>query len=827
MRTGESVNDREAAARPTTGSAPAPVAARPTVPTGRFVPTTGTLLTPRPEASGWIAALGIAIAFAAIVEWLSLIAPVPLGGDTGTWTALSYPFIFYPHPSEIVPFGYPPLMFPILGFFVQLGGGPLVGPRLYLGFVTILLGLSVYVLGRSVFRFRVSAVLAEALLFVTVPFDRLFFFGGYPTLLGLVFFNLSLAFGLRYLRARRPAHLLYFWLGFGATLLTHEFVGLSLVVTVAIAGFFLLLKRQLPASMFVSRAGAVGMAVAGLGIGGYYLGTRFFHIAQNNYLKTNVLGHLRFPLSAVLYPLHLQALGGVIGFQQIKTADGSFAIATAFSAIVFVTMLVLAWRRPRYLTPSVIVVASSVLAILAMAIGGWILSIYTDYRRFAYSLYLPFLLVGLLGYDTIFFWCSAPARAPGAPAARAPSAAVPIATAAPAARAPPRRSPRVRRRPATLVPTVAVCGLVVVLLAGGVFAYPGLVGYQKQYSGSLHSWQYVRAMEAIQQSGIPGSILSISGGATLHWTYAMTDRNVYAPTIVSGFIFKSGRVQDDQLAYFPFHYRTVVSNGIEFVGAPGSVPVYFDASPAYGALRLGTPTSIFNFVPDAFVVTLENGTSVPAWHLGAAVPATSYTNGTDPTLTFRYATPEYNLTVTSTVVPNGPVYVNVSAQAVPGSLLREVSAGLRSAVPALPRPQVSPGGGAFLWNVGVKNFLSVETEGTVASPGVATIPFGSSSQPSSVALRFSTTSASPYGSGSLNLSIVLLTPGANSLGSPLPAVITTPGVLAGWQTRFVLLNNITKAIQRGEEAYFIYEFGATILFRDSPWEVLLLPSPVV
>ncbi len=820
------MNDREAAARPPTRSA-SPPTARPTAPAGPFVPTTGTLLTPRPEASGWIAAFGIALTFAVIVEWLSLIAPVPLGGDTGTWTALSYPFILYPHPSEIVPFGYPPLMFPLLGFFVQLGGGPLVGPRLYLGFVTILLGLSVYVLGRSIFRLRVSAVLAEALLFVTVPFDRIFFFGGYPTILGLVFFNLSIAFGLRYLRAKRPAHLLYFWLGFGATLLTHEFVGLSLVVTLAIAGFFLLLKRQLPASMFVSRAGVVGMTVAGLGIAAYYLGTRFFRIAQNNYLKTNALGHLRFPLSPVLYPLHLQALGGVIGFHQIKTADGSFAVATAFVGIVFVTMLVLAWRRPRYLTPSVIVVASSILAIVAMAIGGWILSIYTDYRRFAYSLYLPFLLVGLLGYDRIFFWCSVPARAPGTPAARAASAAVPVATAARTARVPPRRSSRQRRRPATLVPTVAVCGLVIVLLAGGVFAYPGLVGFQHQYSGSLHSWQYVHAIEAIQQSGIPGSILSISGGATLHWTFAMSDRNVYAPTIVSGFIFKSGRVQDDQMAYFPFHYRTAVSNGVQFVGSPGSAPEFFDASPAYGALRFGTPTSIFNFDPYAFVVTLENGTSIPAWHVGEAVPATTYTNGTDPTLTFRYATPEYNLTVASTVVPSGPVFVNVSAQAVSGASLRDMSAGLRSAVPALPRPLVSQGGSAFVWNVGVKNFLSVETNGTVAPPGVASIPFGSSSQPTSVALRFSTTSSSPYGSSSLNLSIALRTPGANTLGSPLPAVITTPGILTGWETRFVLLNNITKALQRGEEAYFVYEFGATILFRESPWEVLLLPSPIV
>ena len=103
------------------------------------------------------------------MEYLYLIAPVPLGGDTETWTALSYPFIFYPHPSEIVHSGYPPGLFPLLGFFVLLGGGPLVGPRIYLGFAIVMLGLSTYVVGRSLFHFRISALLVEALLFATVP----------------------------------------------------------------------------------------------------------------------------------------------------------------------------------------------------------------------------------------------------------------------------------------------------------------------------------------------------------------------------------------------------------------------------------------------------------------------------------------------------------------------------------------------------------------------------------------------------------------------------------------------------------------------------------
>ncbi|MFZ3355125.1 MAG: hypothetical protein WA549_00025, partial [Thermoplasmata archaeon] len=387
-----------------TNSAPkAAEAATPPRP-ARYTRYTGTLLKPGSEAGGWIAALGIARAFAAFVEYLYLVAPVPLGGDSGTWTALSYPFIFYPHPSEIVPFGYPPGLFPLLGFFVLLGGGPLVGPRIYLGFAIVLLGLSTYVLGRSLFHFRISGLLVEALLFATVPFDRLFFFGGYPTILALIFTNLALAFGVRFIRGRRPLHLFFFWLAVGATVLTHEFVGAALVVTLVIAGFFLLIKRQLPASLIFSPAGAAGVTLAGVGGGAFYLGVRLEHIPQNNYLASNALGHLRFPISPVLYPLHLQSFGGLFGYQLIKTPTGSFEIAAGFAAIVFLGMLALAVWWPRYLTPSLVVVMASILAVIAMALAGWILSIYTDYRRFAYSLELPFLLIGMLAFDTVFYW---------------------------------------------------------------------------------------------------------------------------------------------------------------------------------------------------------------------------------------------------------------------------------------------------------------------------------------------------------------------------------------------------------------------------------------
>jgi hypothetical protein len=804
-----------------------PAPAQPS-PAARFTRYTGTLLKPGSEAGAWIAALGIALAFAAFVEYLYLIAPVPLGGDTGTWTALSYPYIFYPHPSEIVPFGYPPGLFPLLGFFVLLGGGPLVGPRIYLGFAIVMLGLSTYVLGRSLFHFRISALLVEALLFATVPFDRLFFFGGYPTMLALIFTNLALAFGVRFIRGRRPLHLFFFWLAVGATVLTHEFVGAALVVTLVIAGFFLLIKRQLPASLVFSPAGAAGVTIAGAGAGAFYLGTRLEHIPQNNYLASNALGHLRFPISPVLYPLHLQAFGGLFGYQLIKTPTGSFEIAAGFAAVVFLGMLALAIWWPRYLTPSLIVVGASILAVVAMALAGWILSIYTDYRRFAYSLELPFLLIGMLAFDTVFYWCAPPSARKKA---STPAPSRPRATPTPST--PQLRSYRVRRR--TLwAPFVTIASASVIVLAGSVYAYPGLVHFQHQYNSPLHNWDYVHAMEAIQNSGIPGSILSFSGGAQLHWTFAMTDRNVYSPAIISGFLFKAARVSDSQLAYFPFHFREAISNGVEFAAVSSNastnpyVTPFYTASPAYGALRYGTPGSILDFAPTEYSVTFVNGTTVPAWN-GALPPVTTVVNGKNPSLTTYYTGLGFDLNVTSTTLAGGgPTFVNITAQSLSGVGLRYISAGARPPPGLVTHPKISIEANTFVWNVGAAGtFLASSTIGTVAPPTIVSFGGGSTFAPGALALKFQSQSPNLInGSQSLGISIKLTTPTATNVGSPIPSVIDVPTILGNWDTRFVLLENGSRgsAAQAGIALYMEQEYGAQPFFRQGVWVVLLLPA---
>ncbi|MFZ0892776.1 MAG: hypothetical protein WB778_00785 [Thermoplasmata archaeon] len=810
-------NSSRPKAAPTAGGPPP---SRPT----RYTRYTGTLLKPGPEAAGWIAALGIALAFAAFVEYLYLIAPVPLGGDTGTWTALSYPFIFYPHPSEIVPFGYPPGLFPLLGFFVLLGGGPLVGPRIYLGFAIVMLGLSTYVVGRSLFHFRISALLVEALLFATVPFDRLFFFGGYPTILALIFTNLALAFGVRFIRGRRPLHLFFFWLAVGATVLTHEFVGLALVVTLVIAGFFLLVKRQLPASLILSPAGAAGVTIAGAGAGAFYLGTRLEHIPQNNYLASNALGHLRFPISPVLYPLHLQSFGGLFGYQLIKTPTGSFEIAAGFAAIVFLGMLALAIWKPRYLTPSLVFVGASILAVIAMALAGWILSIYTDYRRFAYSLELPFLLIGMLAFDTVFYWCAPPSARKNAPS---PVAAAPRRTAT----SPPTQYRPYRARRRTLwAPFLGLAGAIVVVLAGTVYAYPGLVHFQHQYNSPLHQWDYVHAMEAIQSSGIPGSILSFSSGAQLHWTFAMSDRNVYAPAIISGFLFKAARVSDSQLAYFPFHYRDSVSNGLEYLGVSSNASTnpnlkdFYDAAPAYGVTRYGTPGSVLDFAPDQYSVTFVNGTTVPAWN-GTFPPVTTITNGTNPSLTTYFAGPGYDLNVTSTAIAKGePVFVNITAQSLNGVALRYLDAAVRPPPGLVTHPKIAIVGSSFNWNVGIPGaFSSSSTIGTISSPGTITYGGGSSFVPGALSLKFLSQAANlNTGNNTLSMSIEINTPTANNVNSPLPQVIDVPAILANWDARFVLLENSTQ--QSGFVPYLVDEYGAVPFFSQGSWIVLLLPT---
>ncbi|MCI4318497.1 MAG: hypothetical protein L3J96_08160, partial [Thermoplasmata archaeon] len=151
------------------------------------------------EGAYWVLALAIAVAFAAEVEWIIQASPLPPGGDPGQWLSNSLPFAGLPYPSQVVPFSYPPLLFPLLGFLVRLGGGPIEGARLFLGLVGVLLGLATYMLARCLLRRPILALIAEGAVLIDAPFLRLFYFGAYPTLLGLVFFVLAVAFGVRFL----------------------------------------------------------------------------------------------------------------------------------------------------------------------------------------------------------------------------------------------------------------------------------------------------------------------------------------------------------------------------------------------------------------------------------------------------------------------------------------------------------------------------------------------------------------------------------------------------------------------------------------------------
>ncbi|MFZ3355290.1 MAG: hypothetical protein WA549_00865, partial [Thermoplasmata archaeon] len=364
------------------------------------------------------------------------------------------------------------------------------------------------------------------------------------------------------------------------------------------------------------------------------------------------------------------------------------------------------------------------------------------------------------------------------------------------------------------------------------YAYPGLVHFQHQYNSPLHQWDYVHAMEAIQNSGIPGSILSYGSGAQLHWTFAMSDRNVYAPAIISGFLFKASRVSDSQLAYFPFHYRDSVSNSVEFAGVSSNVSAnpdltdYYAASPAYGAARYGTPGTILDFAPDQYSVTFVTGAVVPAWN-GLYPPLTTITNGTNPSLTTHYTGPGFDLNVTSTAAgKGGPVYVNITAESLNGVALRYISAAVRPPSGLVTHPKIAIVGNSFNWVIGTPGqFSASSTTGTIASPGAISYGGGSSYVPGALSLRFQSQAANlNTGNSSLGISIELNTPTATNVGSPLPPVVDVPTVLNNWNARFVLLENTSA--QSGFIPYFEDEYGAQPFFAEGNWVVLLLPSPL-
>jgi|GEM_PF-1621046 len=817
---------------PTSRPAPAPTPPKAPPPASRFrrvltywFPATarprrtdGLQSGPGPDLAAFVVATAIALAIAALWEWFSLTAPVVPGGDPSQWLLLSYPYAGLTSAPQIGILSYPPLSFPVLGFCVALMQDPLNGARLFVGATIVLLGLSMYHLGRSMFRMRAVALLVEAGFLLQPDFQQLYYFGSYPNMFGFIFFFLGVSFGIRFIRSRESIHLALFWGCVTAAILSHALVAVLLVGLIFAAGALLLLYRRLPRELVTTAAGLVGVTVCVVSGFMYYEGSILLGANPPNYLTTSVLTTTKnqLYLQATFRPLYLENAAKVFRGSGFPL-DYSVALKLLQEAViailgVFVIARVLV---PRYVSVRVTFLAAWFLSVFGVALVTWYLGLTSDYRRFAYFLYPAVALFFGIGADLTLPWLANVVTRRARPKGPINPAAPPVM--------PPWRWRRWDRGQVLVTGIVAV-GVLVLLLAANEYTLPTAESYAVNFTGVGHDAAFVAAMGSISNSGIPGAILSLVPSVD-RWPATLTSRDLYESRSPTGFTYSTDNLVQDELAKLTGSYRYTVTNGLVYGGVPGVSQLYFNASPTYGLYTLGIPHPVLKVDPTTILVTTLNGTPQALWTRGvSAIPTiTSPADPTNASMVLWYSSTLFNVTETITAPPGtDSLSIQFAARAQDGTPVTGLQFRLNSATTSLSYANATKTGG-FSWftNTTNGNFTS---NGTPLPGTVVTAPvYGANgSKPPVVYLNATAAGGAPE----LMAGITVETPGASNTARGLSGFYSSPAILNGWDVRFALFYNLSSASGATEIAYFENEFGAQPYFIDDPYTILLVPDPV-
>ncbi|MCI4317074.1 MAG: hypothetical protein L3J96_00915, partial [Thermoplasmata archaeon] len=768
------------------------------------------LLDPRPtESAALLASLGLAVLIAAYFEAVISSNPVPPGGDPGQWLSTSYAFVGLPYPSWIVPGQYPPLLFPFLGSLVLLGGGPVVGAKLYIGAVTLLIGVSTYFLGRSLFRSAMVALLVEGFVLLNPSFVNLFFFGAYPNLFGMVFLALSLAFAVRFVRSHSPMHLFLFWLATTAAVLSHSLVAVILLVELGLLMLFLFSQGRMPRQLYRSWGGAAGFGVFALGVGGFYLGTQFLGISHPAYLQTNAFAYVKNGLGNIVSLLITPFIP-----QYSPTVDSAYQVLVGISVFAVLVLIGLRILAPRRLTLGVLVAMIGILTVCGLALVGWQLSIVTDYVRFGYFLVLPVMLAIGVAVDRLLTLFTTP-RATALVAPRGQDPAVPSPAAA------------VRRARLAPVALVGILGFLVLLLVTATYTAPVVNRAEQNGTDVGHDQTFLDALTSVRSSSVPGSVLTDPGA--VKWTRAILDRNAYAPFIPGHYSFDTTHIADGELAYFGLTDRYAVTNSLVAASIMGTDAQFQNESGTYQASYFGLFQPLFQIAPTSFVVLVANGSHPPFTEPVTGSPVIELPPAGSSWVSLVFTTLHYRFTETVTALPGtASLRYTFEADATGSALLLSLQGNVSTI--AGQTPHITGGRSQFIWFPAIDagaltTFVNVSTPGTVknitgyAHPGQepeVTIGTGGG--------------AGTNGRPILAFSLAATTPQATNLISGLPGLLSTPEIWTNWSSRFALLSNVSvpAGLRFGflpNQAQWIEtEFGAQLFATSGSWTVLLLPA---
>ncbi|HEV2316605.1 MAG TPA: hypothetical protein VGV89_03410 [Thermoplasmata archaeon] len=769
----------------------------------------------------------IAGIFATFLELAVSMNPVPPGGDPGEWLTTSYAYVGLPFPTWIIPGQYPPLLFPLLGSLVHIGGGPLGGAKLYLGLVSVLVGLSTYMLARSLVRLPIIALVAEALVLFNPSFMQLFFFGAYPNLLGLVFFNLCLAFLIRYVRSARPLYVFLFWTFLTAAILTHSLVGAILGVTVGVILIFLVWMGRVPSSAYRSRAGFAGIMVLIVGVGGFYAATHFLGIPHPNYLQTNAFAYVKNGLGQIFYLLLNPYFPGVR-----PSVTAALPLLVVISGLIVVVLVGMRLFVPERLSLAVLTVLAMILAVTSLCVVGWELSIVTDYVRLGYFLVTPFILGIIVLLDGIMAAIRQRA-ATGPPSAPSPSE-VPVGIGVEAAPehgtgAPAAVGYRSRGAPGAF-PTFVILALLVagLILFVNAFSIPAFAREEEDNTSTGHDQLFLNAIHSIRTSGVSGNVLTVPGAAK--WTRALLAVNAYAPILPARYSFDPTHILVQELAYFAMTDRFAVTNGNVAVASSGLNPAFNNQSPMYEAAFFGVFTPVLTMPSPNMTVVLVNGTHYVNERLTQAPTIYGPLLGQPEAMAIVYNGPGYSVNITVSTVP-GTVHAVTSVRAVAtGTLpLAYLNATIFNPVNGSSRFAVSGYRGGFLAIPSqYGSVLATYGNVTPAAGLTGVIKYNHLGVPAQVDVSIPA-SVPRVGANNLSFSIAYSTPAAVNLVTTLPPFISTTQWWATWNMRFVLYANASTPSQAranfllDEVQYLVGEFGAQVYAVSGPWTVLILP----
>jgi hypothetical protein len=766
----------------------------------------GVLASALPEWPGALLALLVGVSVAVLLEQIISVQPIPPGGDPGEWVSTSFAYAGLPYPSWIIPGQYPPLLFPLLGSLVRITGSAADGGKAYVGVAATLIGLSVYFLARGLTRRRSTALIAEALVLMNPSLLQMFFWGAYPNLLGFVFLNLTLAFLVRYIRSRRPLHLL-FWSAAAAGVLTHSLVG---IIEIGAVGLVLLMGLSLkivPRAILRSREAFVGLAIFVGSIGAYYLATFLLHIHHPNYFQSGAFAYVKNGLGAIFY---LLVRPFVPAFRvPITTALPLLWIIVGVLALYALGMR-LFWKER--MTLGTMVTVALGLSATGLAAVGWELSVVTDYVRFGYFLVTPIALGLALFLD--WFMSGLASRAVKA-AAAAPHAAPRTTWHAPGVLADP---------PAANA--LLAFAVVVVLGVSAVVTLPALPLYEANNTKVAHDSTFLGALHLIQSTGVPGSLLTVPGAAK--WTRALLVRDAYSPNLPARYTFDASHLVDEETAYFALTSRYAANNGVVAVSGLGTNLSSGNATFEYQAAYYGVFTPVVA-LPVANITVgvrmdgvthVETVTSVTGVRLPVSGPAW---------IQIDYAGPDFTLDVRGTPIPGTTAAsLALTANASAGASLVALGGNLTG--PAVGFTHIARSRTAGMLNLTPGTFagrLATSVQFVPANALVALFPYNHLGTPAHASYAVNDSS----GVSELSLALQLTTPGASNLIKGLPPLLSTPEIFENWSIRYVLFTTTPNPgaaqanLPATEIGYLEAEYDAKVLGVSGRWTVLMLPAP--